>query len=196
MIPACVWNWGALQYEYYIIPNEPDFGGYGAARGLKATERKGDSQESISFDDILPILPEDAIEVGSGLVCVGELFVRDEQLEYKRIDLSKHNEFSQSVQRLLHLFETANEPRENPPSDGSTTDLSRPLPNQPTTPETETPIVVPEESAYLIWETLLPIMTGIGLGVAVYQFVSKDVRLRDVLLIWGAGAGFGLAVGS
>lgn len=196
MIPACVWNWGALQYEYYIIPNEPDFGGYGAARGLKATERKSDTEESISFDDILPSLPEDAIEVGSGLVCVGELYNRPADTIYPRIDFSKQNEFSVNVQRLLSLFETANHARENPPA--NTTDLSRPTQEVSPPPQsTEAKdIIVPEESAYLVWETLLPILTGVGLGIAVYQYVSKDVRLRDVLLIWGAGAGFGLAIGS
>lgn len=201
MIPASVWNWGALQYEYYVIPNEPDFGGYGASRGLKASATKGETQKSVSFDDILPVLSADAIEVGSGFVCVGELFVRDGDCIYERLDFSRVKDFSESLVRLLDVFEVANQSRQNPSSLGDTTsDLSRPAvvpptATQPITPVNE-PIQVPEESAYLVWETLLPILTGVGLGIAVYQYVSEDVRLRDVLLIWGAGAGFGLAIGS
>ena len=193
MKPACVWNWDVLLYEYYIIPTDkPDLGGFGALRGVSARASGSGETESISFDDALPRLPEDAVEVGSGEVCVGELYSKPLGVTYARLDYTKLDKTDITTKRVLGVFERANTPRNNPKAvEGPSVSTKE----EASSDKAGELIYLPDDTSSTVFESLLPIATGVGAGLALYRYVSEDMRLRDVLLVWSAGTALGLAIG-
>jgi len=198
MIASC-WDWPSLKYVYFILEGIPlDAGGWGASKGIVAKDQSVLKNEVISFDECLPALPKESFFVGVGDFCVGELFEKRDTLPRKRIDLeAMKSEGTPMEVKAVELLEGMSNSvisglREN----GKLGEVS---PKQELT-RTQKPLEInyyPTEAS--MWEKLIPVLASMGIGYTVYKtFTSvtkSDLKLRDVLLTWGAGLTIGLTIG-
>lgn len=65
-----LWNWDTLRYDYYRDDSGPRPGQPVLARN------KYKNGDSVRPEDVLPILPEDALQIGSGDAAQGRVAVR------------------------------------------------------------------------------------------------------------------------
>ena len=174
---ASVWLWPSLQYQYYLIPDRAlDAGGWEAQRGLAAASTSS-AGESVAFEAALESLPENAAVCGTGEECVGELFALNDDLARPEADLvSLKSSSNPDHQKVASLLEGSVSARGNeggsPPSSVSADRGGR----------------------MLIWEKMLPILTGIGAGIAILKY-TENLTIRSALLSWFAGAAVGITVG-
>lgn len=68
-----VWNWDTLRYDYLrsdsgLRPGEPVL-----------ARKRYQNGDSVRPEDVLPVLPEDAIRIGSGDTAQGRIAVRKEE---------------------------------------------------------------------------------------------------------------------
>jgi len=170
-----VWNWDSLNYTYFIVPNKAlDAGGFGPAKGIASKEKATGTNASVAIDGLLPNLSPDACFVGIGEDAVGEVYKPD-SLERRSVDVYElpHTPNAAKIQDLLN-------------STGARS-------NEGVEKQTEKEYLVERES---VWEAMSPYVVGLSIGLGIYKFTQRDLRVRDVLLAWGAGVGLGLGIGS
>jgi hypothetical protein len=170
-----VWNWDSLNYSYFLIPDRSlDAGGFGPAKGIALKQKATNDNVSVSLDSLLPPLPTNAMFVGVGEDAIGELY-RSDGSSRQSVDINELP-LTPNTQKLKDIL------------------LSTGMrANNETEKQTEKEYLVERES---VWEAMSPYVVGLSIGLGIYKFTQRDLRVRDVLLAWGAGVGLGLGIGS
>lgn len=188
MIASC-WDWNALKYSYFLMDNVPfDAGGWSPSKGIVSKEKETNSESVKCLDDCLPPLPEKSYFVGSGDFLIGELYCKKDSKSRPTLDLDKMYASGKPTEMKVvelirdaqqcHIMQNANlnKLRENPPhTQAELANIYKPTPT--------------------VWERLLPLITGAGIGYTVYSFSKGSLKLKDVMLVWTAGLAVGLSIG-
>lgn len=73
-----VWDWDRLGYDYYRVPGANSVGGWQALKGLGVREGGiRDHGVGVDIEDMLPLLPKEAVWVGRGYQAEGRVCVRN-----------------------------------------------------------------------------------------------------------------------
>lgn len=69
-----VWDWDRLRYDYYRSPRYASVGGWKPLTGLgiPATPKK-QVPVGVDIEDVLPVLPPDAVLIGHGVQAAGQV---------------------------------------------------------------------------------------------------------------------------
>jgi len=74
---ASVWDWDALEYEYYSLPGKVSVGGWGnSMAGLGGSSLGFDRGIGVDIEDALPKLPKTARLIGRGKAAIGHVMVK------------------------------------------------------------------------------------------------------------------------
>jgi len=194
MLASC-WDWNALKYAYYLIEGASfDAGGWSPSKGIVSKESKSKDNTVVCLEDCLPALPKNAFFAGAGDFLLGELFILNDKDLRPSINLDKM--YASGKPREMKIVEMIRDSqnscvlRNNP----SPTNLGDPNPNNAST-NTQIDHANIYKAPPTIWEKLLPLVMGAGIGYTVYSFSTGSLKLKDVLLVWSAGLAVGLSIG-
>jgi len=200
---ASVWDWPSLKYVYFVIDSERlDAGGWSPTRGIISSQSEtSQSEDVVSFDDILPDLPKNCYFAGVGDFCVGELFAKRDPEPRERIDLDKMaSEGTPQEVKVVELIRDESSSilgsvRENSnlsPSTESTTHNHTDVPRY-----IETEITQPHDPS--AWSKLVPVVASFGVGYFFYKRLDRldesNLAIKDILLSWATGLAVGLTIG-
>jgi len=200
---ASVWDWPSLKYVYFVIDSERlDAGGWSPTRGIISSQSEtSQSEDVVSFDDILPDLPKNCYFAGVGDFCVGELFAKRDPEPRERIDLDKMaSEGTPQEVKVVELIRDESSSilgsvRENSnlsPSIESTTHNHTDVPRY-----IETEITQPHDPS--AWSKLVPVVASFGVGYFFYKRLDRldesNLAIKDILLSWATGLAVGLTIG-
>lgn len=193
MLASC-WDWNSLKYTYYLIDGVVfDAGGWSPSKGIVAKDSKQDDNTVCCLEDCLPDLPKNSYFVGSGDFLLGELFNLTDKEVRKTLDLNrmyasgrpaemKIVEIIRDAQTSSGLARTNPVPKVGDPQSQDSTNTQVDHANIYKSPPT-------------VWDKILPLVMGAGIGYTVYSFSTGSLKLKDVLLIWSAGLAVGISIG-
>jgi hypothetical protein len=189
MIASC-WDWNSLKYSYFLMDNIPfDAGGWSPSKGIVSKDNSTNSNSVKCLDDCLPSLPEKSYFVGSGDFLIGELYCKKDSVTRPTLNLDKMYESGKPAEKkVVELIRDAQQ--------CSTTQISNQNKLRENSPaQTQAELANIYKPTPTVWERLLPLITGAGIGYTVYSFSKGSLKLKDVMLVWTAGLAVGLSIG-